>query len=204
MEILKIFIAVLIGYLLGSFSSGYFFSKYYFKEDIRDYGSGNTGATNALRVYGKKIGLMTAIIDVFKGWLAVVLMGKILGQEFGYIAGLSALIGHIYPFYMGFKGGKGVACAAGMILAIDIRIFCLAALIFFAVALLTRYVSLASISAAVCMLIATIFLRNIEEKYLFTVVFLSVVLVIYKHKENIKRLIAGNENRLSFKKKGQR
>lgn len=204
MEIFKIFIAVLIGYLLGSFSSGYFFSKYFFKEDIRHYGSGNTGATNALRVYGKKIGLMTALIDVFKGWLAVVLVGKILGQEFGYIAGLAALIGHIYPFYMKFKGGKGVACAAGMILAIDGRIFCLVAIIFFTVALLTRYVSLASMSAAVCMLIATVLLRSIEEKYLFTAVLLSVVLVIYKHKDNIKRLVAGNENKLSFEKKGQR
>lgn len=196
----------LIAYLIGSIPFGWLMGKLFFKEDIRHSGSGNIGATNALRRFGTKAGVIVLLLDLSKGLLVMGLANKyLMPQSWEYtLAAAFVILGHIYPVWLKFKGGKGVATAAGAFIMIAPLPLLIALLAFLITVFISRYVSLGSIVAAltllVCMGIYHIY-KPLHYSMLILVALL-VGLIIYKHKTNIKRLVRGEENRISFSKKG--
>ena len=197
-------ITALIAYLLGSISFAIIVSKVYAHDDVRKYGSKNAGMTNILRTYGKLPAFFTLLGDFLKGVLAVVIgrwifltMG-ITAFDAGYVAGFFALLGHLYPVYFGFKGGKGVASTFGFILATSPQIALLAFFTWLIVAFVSRYSSLSAITAAVLTPIYAFFLTEPIYSIFYTAM---ALLVLYRHHANIARLIQGKESKISFKKK---
>nr|WP_312575999.1 glycerol-3-phosphate 1-O-acyltransferase PlsY [Sedimentibacter sp.] len=189
-------IAIVISYLMGNLSFAYILGKIIMKKDVRDYGSGNSGATNAIRAFGAKIGVLVFIGDVFKG-VAAVLIGKaICGEIGGYLAGVFVIVGHNWPALLNFKGGKGVATTVGVMLTISpfVSLICFA--IGLAIAFVTRMVSLGSIiGMSLAPIVILIFIRPFNMQ-LFIFCLFVVSMSIYRHKENIKRLLTGKENKL--------
>ena len=206
-------IIAIIAYLIGSVSSSVIISKKMAGFDVREKGSGNAGSTNVLRTVGKRAALLTLICDILKGVVAV-LIAWIVGvfvksanpAILVEIAALAVVIGHTFPVFFGFKGGKGVATSLGIILIINWKIG-LACLIFALLLMaITRMVSLGSISAAVLFAVLTLIFRDnyITGEYDFTYIIFGILLaslVIFNHRSNLKRILSGTENRLSFKKK---
>ncbi len=200
---IALFIAVL-GYFLGSMNFAVIISKVKFREDIRTKGSGNAGATNMSRTYGKAAGIATLAGDILKAVIPVLLSKFLVGEMYGYLTGLFCALGHAFPCYYKFKGGKCVSVTAAVILVMEPMAFLFLLVIFAVVIFGTKYVSLASIFSA---LVAPLLVHNfITNRYggghiglLFFVI--QCVLVIFLHKENIKRLLNGKESKFSFKKK---
>lgn len=223
MLILALLITAAAAYLLGSCNSAIIVVRLLKREDIRQHGSRNAGLTNTLRCFGKIPALLTLIGDLAKGIIAAVIgifvFKLLLGENFSemyfldedavaYIAGLFAIIGHIFPIYYGFKGGKGVLVACSVLLVIDPVTFCIVIPFFIIVVAVTRYVSVASISSAVVYPIITFFVHrfyyelNLDLSLLHTgLTVLTSVLLIYMHRSNIKRLVDGTENKFGAKKK---
>ncbi|MEO6134316.1 MAG: glycerol-3-phosphate 1-O-acyltransferase PlsY [Ginsengibacter sp.] len=205
---MKEFILIIIAYFIGSIPTALLISKSFFQIDIRDYGSGNMGATNTFRVLGAKFGTIVMVGDMLKGVFAVALFNLLpyyLTNELDRTnlmigLGLAAVIGHIYPIWAQFKGGKGVATLFGMVLAIQpvVAINCVA--VFLLVLYLTRYVSLSSIIAGVALPISVLWIYN--EKEVFYRVFAVAVaaLIVLTHQKNISRLLKGNEGRVPILK----
>lgn len=211
---LSIIITAAAAYLWGSLNSAITVIRLLKKEDVRQKGSGNAGLTNVLRVYGKKAALITLLCDLFKGVIAVaaarLITGSLLGIYFfggtyfiGYVAGLFAMLGHIFPIYYGFHGGKGVLIAATTLIAMDPVTCLLSIAIFIIVLSVSKYVSLSSIIACGCYPFLTILTQSVRgidgrlENFLMTLII--AVLIIYMHRPNIERLRNGSENRFSFK-----
>lgn len=208
-------ILVVIGYCFGLFQTGYLYGKAH-GIDIRTQGSGNSGATNSLRVLGKKAGVIVFLGDGFKALipcLAVRLITAHYLPEYSYLfmmyTGLGVTLGHNFPFYMDFKGGKGISCMAGMSLAYDWKIALICATVFFGLAFLTRYVSISSLSMAVVLFCITLiagqmgWLGAIPAAILtelYVVAFVIMVLSFWQHRANIQRLLNGTENKLGAKK----
>ena len=199
-----ILIAVL-GYFLGSLNFAVVISRLKFHEDIRTKGSGNAGATNMSRTYGKAAGIATLLGDILKTVLPVLLARLLVGDTFGYLTGLMCALGHAFPCYYKFKGGKCVAVTAAVLLVMEPLAFLFLLIIFAAVVLTTKYVSLSSIFSA---LMAPVLVHNFVEARNYGeshvgVVFLiaQCLLVIFLHRGNIKRLLNGNESKFAFKKK---
>ena len=140
----KVIFCIIISYLLGNISGGMIFGKLLFNKDIRDYGSKNAGTTNALRVFGIKAGALTFIVDVLKSLLACFIGMKLLGLSGILLAGIFVVIGHNWPIFLNFKGGKGIASSFGFIIFLDYKIAIVAILIFVTIVILTKYISLAS------------------------------------------------------------
>lgn len=197
------------GYLLGSIPSGYLLVRFFLREDIRQAGSGNIGATNVLRAGGKKLGLATFLVDVLKG-SASVWLGGVVGmwlvpqlplREVEALAALAAILGHVFPVWLGFRGGKGVATGFGVFL-VAAPAAALASIGVFAVVLaLSRYVSLASILGAASFPIFAYLLVGGAKPPLFVAAqFAAALLIIVKHHQNIVRLLHGAENRIGAKK----
>lgn len=206
-DTLRFIITAAVAYLLGSLSFSIIISKLLFKTDIREHGSGNAGTTNALRVFGPVSGAAVLAGDFLKGVLAVYL-GKFVffGREYmlaALIAGIFVILGHVYPVFFRFKGGKGVATAAGLVLVIDLKVFITVVAVFAIVLIISKYVSLSSICAAVSFPISTyLFNRGDEQILLLTLIALCIgSFVIYGHRTNIKRLLNGTEPKLGMKKK---
>ena len=209
--LISIIIAIVFSYLLGSVNSSISIIRIWKKVDIRDYGSKNAGLTNTLRVFGKGPALATLISDLAKGVLAV-LICRLIAKGFnvdntllvGYIAGICAMIGHIFPVFYGFKGGKGVLMAATTLLALDPLTFAIVIPFFALILYITRYVSISSILAAIAYPITTFItqsLRNFDTPLVNTAfAFVIGVIIIFLHRSNIKRLRNGNENKFVFKK----
>ncbi|MEO5648811.1 MAG: glycerol-3-phosphate 1-O-acyltransferase PlsY [Ginsengibacter sp.] len=205
---MKEFILIVVAYFIGSIPTALIISKRFFEIDIRDYGSGNMGATNTFRVLGPKFGTIVMIGDMLKGIFAVALYNLLpyyLSNELDRTnlmigLGLAAVIGHIYPIWAQFKGGKGVATLFGMVLAIQpiVAINCVG--VFLLVLYLTRYVSLSSILAGVALPICVLWIYN--EKEVFYRVFAVAVaaLIVLTHQKNISRLLKGNEGRVPILK----
>lgn len=191
---------VVFSYLIGSVPTGVIIAKYIFKIDIQKTGSGNIGATNVLRTLGKKMGALTLIGDVLKGVIPVVIAILFrpypLNQPLIFFCALGALLGHIFPIYLNFKGGKGVATALGICSVIYPFQTLLVAIVFFLVVLKTRIVSLGSILAAVSLPIFVSFRAQTGYQILLSVII--SLLIIFKHKENIHRLLEGKENKLKL------
>lgn len=204
-------ICLLLGYLFGAFQTGYIYGKIN-NIDIRQHGSGNAGATNALRVLGKKAALIVFAGDFLKAVIPCVGVRifcladpRYTGMLYLLMAytGLGAIIGHVFPFYMGFKGGKGIATMAGILVSMDYRLLLICLPVFLAAVLLTRYVSLGSILVAVAFFVTNLYLAEgyygLQPQYLreFSYVVLVIsAIAIWRHKANIKRLFAGTENKL--------
>ena len=187
---MKLLFVLLFSYLLGSIPIGLLVAK--FKGiDIRRYGSGNIGATNVFRILGTGPGLIVLIGDMIKGIIAVWVGGAIEGPNLALIAGLTAIAGHSWSIFLNFSGGKGVATAGGVLLALAPGVVAVALAVWVTIVVLFRYVSLASIIAA----ITVPFLMVLFGKpwSLFGFGLLAAVLIIYRHKPNIKRLLAGKE-----------
>lgn len=210
------FICAVAAYLIGSCNSAIIIIKLWKHDDIRNYGSKNAGLTNVLRCFGKGPALATLLCDLMKGLLTILIVKLILKyigfsgdiMAAGYIIGLIVMLGHIFPLYYGFKGGKGVLLAATVLLAIDIRTFLIVFPIFVVVLYLSKYVSLSSMIAATAYPIVTFILQyfvrdDIEFKTALlhtALATLNTILIVYMHRENIKRLKSGTENKFSFSK----
>lgn len=205
-------VAALLAYLLGSMNFGVVVSRMIYHEDIRTKGSGNAGTTNILRTYGKKAAALTLAGDMGKGVLAVMLGRLAFGLCVvhpadavygGYVAAIAAVCGHLWPIWFGFKGGKGVAVAAGAILASEPVVLLALAVVFFTVVFATRIVSLSSIIVAALYPVLTgLWSWYTHRSILFTTVcaFIMAVLVIWMHRANIKRLLNGTEYKFGEKK----
>ncbi|MCD6182128.1 MAG: glycerol-3-phosphate 1-O-acyltransferase PlsY [Candidatus Cloacimonetes bacterium] len=204
-QLTKIIAIILGAYLFGSIPTSYIFGRMLKGIDIREHGSGNVGATNALRILGTKIGVITLLLDMFKGFLPVyIAMQLFAGNDLVAIgAGIATILGHIFTIYLSFKGGKGVATSAGVFIALLPMAIVLCLAVFIIIVAITRYVSLGSIVAAITLfgyeLISNI--RNdFQHLWLLLFVTILVLMIILRHTANIKRLIAGTENKISFKK----
>lgn len=205
---MKEFVLIIIAYLIGSIPTALIVSRKFFGVDIRDYGSGNMGATNTFRVLGKKYGSIVMVADILKGMLAVALYNLLpyyLSNElqrtnFMLALGISAVIGHIFPIYANFKGGKGVATLFGMILAIQpvIAISCVG--VFLVVLFLTRYVSLSSMLGAVMLPICVLWIWNDDVVLYRVFAILVAAMVILTHQKNIGRILRGVESRVPILK----
>ena len=205
---MKELLLIIFAYLIGSIPTALLVSKRFFGIDIRDYGSGNMGATNTFRVLGSRYGTMVMVIDILKGMAAVMLYNLLpfyLHHELERTnlmlgLGLAAVAGHIFPVFAGFRGGKGVATLLGMVLAIQpvIALSCIG--IFAVVLYLTRYVSLSSILAAIALPICVLWIWN-ENEVLYRVFALIVaILVVLTHQKNIGRILRGVESRIPILK----
>ncbi len=195
----------IIAYLLGSISFSIIITWLFSKKDIRDFGSGNAGGTNVIRSVGKFAGISTMVLDILKCVVAVLIAKYLLpgGQNAiaMSLAGLFCILGHIFPIYFSFKGGKGIAAGAGMILVLDYRIFIILMAIFFLSIFITKFVSLSSILGAISFPIATFIFAKPENQLILTINALIVAsLVIFMHHKNIKKILNGTENKIKFKK----
>lgn len=193
---MKYLLIAIIAYLLGDISFAYILGKIFTKKDVRDYGSGNAGATNAIRAFGKKIGAMVFVGDVFKGVLAVIIGRAIAGVYGSYLAGAFVIIGHNWPVFLNFKGGKGVAATIGVMAVISPLVTSVCFIIGILAVVFTRTVSLGSIlGMALAPASAGIFVRPFDMP-LFVFCLFIAGMSIYRHKDNIKRLLNGKENKL--------
>ncbi|EOD8660224.1 glycerol-3-phosphate 1-O-acyltransferase PlsY [Staphylococcus aureus] len=201
---MMIIVMLLLSYLIGAFPSGFVIGKLFFKKDIRQFGSGNTGATNSFRVLGRPAGFLVTFLDIFKGfitvffplWLPVHADGPI--STFftnGLIVGLFAILGHVYPVYLKFQGGKAVATSAGVVLGVNPILLLILAIIFFIVLKIFKYVSLASIVAAICCVIGSLI---IQDYILLVVSFLVSIILIIRHRSNITRIFRGEEPKIKW------
>lgn len=201
---MMIIVMLLLSYLIGAFPSGFVIGKSFFKKDIRQFGSGNTGATNSFRVLGRPAGFLVTFLDIFKGfitvffplWLPVHADGPI--STFftnGLIVGLFAILGHVYPVYLKFQGGKAVATSAGVVLGVNPILLLILAIIFFIVLKIFKYVSLASIVAAICCVIGSLI---IQDYILLVVSFLVSIILIIRHRSNIARIFRGEEPKIKW------
>ena len=200
---MMIILSAVAGYLLGSANTSLILGKLFYKKDVRQYGSGNAGATNTLRTLGKTAALLVVAGDFVKGMLAC-LIGRWLAGETSaggwageYAAGLMAVIGHNWPLYFSFKGGKGVmsAFSVAVMLSPFAALICLSG--FILIVAVTRYVSLGSMVGGIAFPVMTWILG--EPLFLVLTAVLLAVLIIFRHFSNIRRLVAGNEKKLSFK-----
>ncbi len=222
MLILAVVLSAVLSYLLGSCNSAIIAGKLVKHKDIRNYGSKNAGLTNTLRCFGKGCALLTLVGDLGKG-IAAVLLSKgichLLGvslagdekvQFIGYVAGIAAILGHVFPLYYKFKGGKGVLVGVSVFIVIDWKAFCVMVLVFAIVLAISKYVSLGSMIGAACCPIITLVLQIVlyTDRPLWYTILNTVmaaamgIWVIFMHRSNISRLISGTENRFSLKKSG--
>jgi glycerol-3-phosphate acyltransferase PlsY len=185
-----------IAFLIGSIPTAYWYARYFHKLDIRQHGSGNIGATNSLRVLGKKAGVIVLIIDLLKGLIPVLIAKNMdFSSESTLIVGLFAVLGHLFSPFMGFKGGKGIATAFGVILGFSPLAALLCVVAFGLVYYFTRFVSLGSLLGVLVFLIFTLiqFKDNLTVQLLAGVL---TVLLFFSHRENIKRLLSGTEGKV--------
>ena len=221
MLILAILISAVLSYLLGSFNSSILVVRLLKHQDIREFGSHNAGLTNTLRCFGKGCAALTLVGELAKGIVAVLLskgICELLGTGLtaqndvhfiGYIAGIFAILGHVFPIYYHFKGGKGVLVGVSVFLGIDWKVFLCLIVIFAVVLAISKYVSLGSIIAAACCPVVTFLFQfwqrgDLPMWYLWLNTGLAALMgawVIYMHRTNIQRLKAGNENKFSFHSK---
>lgn len=199
-------VLVILAYLIGSIPTAVWVSKTFFGIDIREYGSGNAGATNTFRILGAKWGTLVMIIDMLKGVIATslyVLLPSYLGASNEWdrtnlmlALGLSSVLGHIFPLWANFKGGKGVATLFGMAVAIQplVAVCCIA--VFILVLYLTRFVSLSSILAGIAFMVFILFIFNEKETLYRIFAVLVAVLLVLTHQKNITRIIKGNESKV--------
>ena len=209
-------ICILIGYLCGLFQTGYIYGKMN-HIDIRKHGSGNAGTTNALRTLGWKAGVITFVGDCAKCVVAVLIV-RFIYRDYANInllafyAGMGAVLGHNYPCYLKFKGGKGIASTAGLVLAVNPLMFLIVAVVFIGIVLITQYVSLASITIMLLFVVQVVIhgqnggfnLSGMELYEFYAIAVFLALLAIWRHRANIKRLFTGTENKINVFKIGKK
>lgn len=208
MDYLNVAIALILAYLLGSIPTSVWVGKWFYKLDIRNQGSGNAGATNTIRVLGLKAGIPVLLFDVFKAWLAVSLSNWLTytgfspDQEVVYriLLGAVAVIGHVYPVFAGFRGGKGVASLVGMVIALYPSAFLIILACFVLIMIFSRIVSLASIISSLFFPVVVILILAERSLPLMILALAVAVFVPYTHRANIKRLLNGSEKKFDFGK----
>jgi glycerol-3-phosphate acyltransferase PlsY len=202
---------LVLAYLLGSVPTAVWVSQWYFGIDIREHGSGNAGATNTFRVLGKRAGIGVMLFDMMKGFIAVkfALFSNLNVHGEAYMnlqvfLGLAAVLGHIFPIWAEFRGGKGIATLFGMILSIQPAVALSLVGVFIAMLYFTRYVSLSSITASIAFPLLIVFIFNAHELSYKLFAIATAFLVVLTHYKNIGRLITGNESKVPFFKKRDR
>ena len=188
---MEVFIIIIISYLMGSIPFGLLLTKIFLNKDIRNVGSGNIGATNALRTGNKSIGYATLISDILKAVIPVIFV-KIYYTEYLYISSLSVFLGHVFPIWLKFKGGKGVATYVGILSCINIYLGVVFGIIWFVIFLIFKYSSLSSLIGSLSIPIINFFIFKNEVVFFFVIMF---VLIFYTHRENIKRLLNRTESK---------
>ena len=197
----------IVAYVIGSINFAVIFSRKFAGFDVREKGSKNAGTTNVLRTVGKKVALITLLCDILKGVAAILvaLLAQAMWEGFDiatlkYIAGFMVILGHTFPIFFEFRGGKGVATAIGVLLMLNWKIGLICLIFGILIIALSKMVSLGSISAAVLFPVLTLFIQEDVKIAGITVSFLIALLVVFNHRSNIKRIKEGKENKLSFKK----
>lgn len=208
MSIALLITSIIAAYLLGSIPSSVWYGIGYFGIDVRKHGSGNAGATNTFRILGKRAGTVVMLIDVLKGWTATCLASMLfymneIGETellmYKILFGIIAIVGHIFPVFVKFKGGKGIATLLGMVLAIHPELASVCITIFILTLLASQYVSLSSILATLAFpVLSWLGVFGHPEPLLIVFGFTMFVLVVFTHKKNIVRLMNGNENRVTL------
>lgn len=189
----------LSAYLLGSIPSAYWYGKYFHGIDIREHGSGNIGATNSLRVLGKKAGIFVLIFDLLKGLIPVYLARYFgLSEEVVFLIGLTSILGHIFSVFAGFKGGKGIATSLGVILAVSPIGGGMSAVIFIVIVYITKYVSLGSLLAGLAFVVYFLISKGVYNSLSYIALAL-LILIVFTHRINIQKLLNGTENKLGKK-----
>jgi glycerol-3-phosphate acyltransferase PlsY len=193
----KLLVSILIGYAFGCIQSAYLLSKFIGKLDIREHGSGNAGASNITAIMGWKYGFIVGLVDVLKGMFAVLAMKWIYpgNPDLAYLSGIMAIIGHIFPFYMKFRGGKGVAALVGMMIGVDWKLGILFALLVAVPALITDYIVSGSFTTFIALPVVT-YLRGLPFIIILFTIGLTV-LCFYLHRGNIQRIIKKEELKIS-------
>ncbi len=195
---MKLVIILLYSYLLGAIPFGYLLSRFRYHIDIRKKGSGNIGATNVVRVIGVLPGFIVLILDACKGYLSIKIT-QLYGPQYIYISGLMAIIGHCWPVYLKFKGGKGVATTIGVLLGLNPLYLVYVIMIFLPVFVVTRIVSISSLLSAIGLPLIVYFKHhNLQPVYMLSI---YSIIIIYRHKPNILRLFQGKEKKISFRKR---
>ena len=200
---------IILSYLTGAFPSAVLIGKIFFNTDVREFGSGNAGATNTFRVLGKKAGIPVLILDIFKGWLAVNYIFFIsslsnnldLVFEQQLVFGIAAVIGHLFPIYTGFRGGKGIATLLGLLIGLHYVAALYSILVFLIVFIISKYVSLGSIIASIAFPILVILILGSTNVSLNLFAFFVPILSLITHQKNIDRLLRGEETKVKFGKK---
>jgi len=188
---MDLILILLVCYFLGSIPFGFILTKFFLKQDIREIGSGNIGATNVLRTGNKSIGYLTLLLDILKAVIPVIFI-KINFSEYLFISSLSVFLGHVFPIWLKFKGGKGVATYLGILFCINYILGFVFILIWFLIFLIFKYSSLSSILATFTIPIFYYFFINNENYYFFIIMF---ILIFFTHRENIKRLLNNTESK---------
>ena len=188
---MEVFLIIIISYLMGSIPFGYLLTKIFLKKDIRNLGSGNIGATNALRTGNKLIGYATLIFDILKGVIPVIFV-KIYYTEYLYISSLCVFLGHVFTIWLKFKGGKGVATYVGILSCINIYLGVSFGIVWFIIFFIFKYSSLSSLIGSLSIPIINFFIFKNEVVFFFVIMF---ILIFYTHRENIKRLLNRTESK---------
>lgn len=194
-----VLLCMIIPYLIGSVNPAIIFSRLFFNDDIREHGSGNAGTTNTLRTYGKKMAVLILFLDFLKAVISVVIGSLILPSQLGggAIAGIFVILGHSFPVYYKFRGGKGVACLGGVVLMLSPISFIILVSLFVAIVLMSKFVSLASI---MCVMLWPVLHFAFYPLQAWTTIasIVIMIIIVFMHRENIKRLMAGKESKISF------
>ncbi len=203
---------LLLAYLIGAFPSAVWLGRTFYNTDVREYGSGNAGATNTFRTLGSKAGIPVLLMDILKGWIAVNLVYFVMDNqlmsdekffELKLAFGIAAVIGHLFPIYTGFRGGKGIATMLGFMIGIYWEAALLSALVFILTLLISKYVSLSSIIASLAfpfIVIVILGMNNTNSSLIIFSIFVPILSLI-THQKNIERLIRQEENKAKFGKK---
>ena len=205
MENMALFLLIVFAYLVGSIPSAVWLGKRFYKIDVREFGSGNAGATNTFRVLGKKAGIVVLVCDILKGSLSVLLAFlssfNVNSNQFVNLQlalGIAAVVGHVFPVFAGFRGGKGVATILGIVICLTPITSALGLIVFLTVLILTRYVSLSSIMAGISYPILLKFILKNDNQTLFIFSIFVAILLVITHKKNISRLLKKQESRVNL------
>lgn len=200
-----VIIGCLIAYLLGSIPFSVWIGKAFYGVDVREHGSGNAGATNTLRVLGKKTGFIVLFLDSLKGFLAANVV-RVLALDESYLLnyqmlfGMMAVLGHIYPIFAGFKGGKGIATLLGIVIAMSWKVSLVCMLCFVLIVWITRFISVGSMLTCILSPLFVFVIHGNEMVFIYFCIGIALM-VVYTHRSNIKRLLSGTENKFTFKPK---
>ena len=197
-------IFVLLAYLIGALPSSVWIGMKFYNTDVREHGSGNAGATNTFRVLGKRAGIIVLILDILKACIAVTLLSSLSGNlniEFKLALGLVAVLGHIFPIYIGFRGGKGIASLLGVIIAIQPEAAIMSIVVFLVTLVASRFVSLSSMFAACAFPVLIFFYYEETNHSLIIFSIMVAVLVIFTHKKNIERMFKNEESKVTLLRK---